>query len=258
MRKTNCNAIRRELDEIRLGESYSASVLLHLQQCSDCQEFHQTRTKLRQLVGSLETVEAPADFDFRLRARLANGKPGSVHWFTFAGWSSPGARSAVLAGFILLVGAVVVLDHWRGSKNTATVAGVGNPATQPPLVLPKGSEGVVLPNPVTPPNGAVAIVNPTSRLSHKNVVAMFRPRQSLVAKDSSLLAGLVVRREESVATVEVPAVFPIDTSYQSLKVSWDDGHGTWRTISLPTVSFGSQRVLATGSLSNQLAPKGVW
>ena len=257
MRNTNCNAIRRELDEIMLGESNSAPVLLHLQQCSDCQEFHQRRTKLRQLVGSLGTVEAPADFDFRLRARLANEKPGSAHWATFAG-GSPGARSAVLAGFVLLLGAVVVLNHWRGPKNTATVADIVTPARQPPLVLPKGTDGIVLPNPVATPSVAVTAINSTAKPSHKNVVAIFRPRPSLVARDFSLSSGSVVRHEESVATAEGPAVFPIDTSYQSLKVSLDDGSGTWRIISLPTVSFGSQRVLATGSLSNQLSPKGVW
>src|SRR5258705_4756850 len=161
MRNTNCNAIRRELDEIMLGESNSATVLLHLQQCSDCQEFHQRRTKLRQLVGSLGTVEAPADFDFRLRARLANEKPGSAHWATFAG-GSPGARSAVLAGFVLLLGAVVVLNHWRGPKNTATVADVVTPARQP-LVLPKGTDGIVLPNPVATPSVAVTAINSTAQ-----------------------------------------------------------------------------------------------
>src|SRR6267142_2754506 len=179
MRNTNCNAIRRELDEIMLGESSSAPVLLHLQQCSDCQEFHQRRTKLRQLVGSLGTVEAPADFDFRLRARLANETPGSAHWARFADWS-PGARSAVLASFMLLVGAVIVLNHWRGPKNMATVAGVETPATQPPLVLPKGTDGVVLPNPAATPGVAVIAISSTSKPSHKNVVAMSRPRQPLV------------------------------------------------------------------------------
>ena len=256
MRKTNCNAIRRELDEIMLGESHRAPVLLHLQQCSDCQEFHQGRTKLRQLVGSLETVEAPADFDFRLRARLANEKPGSAHWFMFAQWS-PGARGLVLAGFVLLLGVVVVLNHWRSPRNTATVARGENPATQPTLVLPKDTAGVVLPKPVAPANGAVA-ANSTPKPLHKTVVAVSKLRQPLLARDFSLSPASVVRQQESVATAGDPAVFPIDTSYQSLKVSLDDGNGTWRTISLPTVSFGSQRVSATGSLSNQLSPKGVW
>jgi hypothetical protein len=49
--------------------------------------------------------------------------------------------------------------------------------------------------------------------------------------------------------------FPIETSLQSVKVSLDDGLGNARTISFPTVSFGSQRVLTPAS---QFAPKGAW
>jgi hypothetical protein len=51
------------------------------------------------------------------------------------------------------------------------------------------------------------------------------------------------------------AIFPIDASLQSLRLSIDDGQGNARTILVPTISFGSQRVLATG---NHFAPKGVW
>ena len=40
------------------------------------------------------------------------------------------------------------------------------------------------------------------------------------------------------------AAFPINASYQSHSVSVDNGRGTSRTISLPSVSFGSQRTLS--------------
>ncbi len=72
MRKNNCKLIRRELDELMLGEAWSSDATEHLRECASCREFHEQQTKLRQIVGSLGTVEAPADFDFRLRARLAN------------------------------------------------------------------------------------------------------------------------------------------------------------------------------------------
>jgi hypothetical protein len=55
--------------------------------------------------------------------------------------------------------------------------------------------------------------------------------------------------------VAASTVFPIDASLQSLKFSLDDGRGNARTISVPTISFGSQRVLQN---ANQFAPKGVW
>jgi hypothetical protein len=53
----------------------------------------------------------------------------------------------------------------------------------------------------------------------------------------------------------VSAAFPIDSSAQSFTVSLEDGRGNAKTISVPTVSFGSQRVVQPG---NQFAPKRDW
>jgi hypothetical protein len=49
--------------------------------------------------------------------------------------------------------------------------------------------------------------------------------------------------------------FPIDASPQMFTVSLEDGRGNARTISVPTISFGSQRIVQSG---NQVAPKRVW
>src|SRR5258705_1455800 len=111
MRKTNCDEIRRELDEAKFNDACCASVILHLQQCGECQEFHQSRTKLRLLMGSLEPVGAPADFDFRLRARLANEKAGSSYHLALSDWSHRLPATAVVA-LIFLFGAVVALNQW--------------------------------------------------------------------------------------------------------------------------------------------------
>jgi hypothetical protein len=55
--------------------------------------------------------------------------------------------------------------------------------------------------------------------------------------------------------VGVSAAFPIDASLQPFKVSLDDGRGNARTISVPTISFGSQRIVQS---ENQFAPKRDW
>src|SRR5688572_32199860 len=70
MKDKRCELVRRELEELKLNEEFSAAAAEHLQTCSDCRDFQRQQTKLRQIVGSLGTVNAPADFDFRLRARL--------------------------------------------------------------------------------------------------------------------------------------------------------------------------------------------
>ena len=255
MRKINCNTIRRELDELDLNENCSAPASLHLRECAECLEFYQSRTKLRRLVGSLEMVGAPADFDFRLRARLANQK-ARAGYGAFAGWSL-GVRASVMAGLILVIGTLVLVNHRRNPPSNVLVGEQKTATTEPaPQIETKTAVATAAKTkvPVTVPSG-----HENMKVSAgNNFVAKFRAKRAIVAKDFSSLSASRVRREESSTSTSVPTVFPIDTSYQSLRVSLDDGTGTWRTISLPTVSFGSQRILAKGSLSNQPAPKGIW
>src|ERR1043165_5258767 len=79
MKDTRCELVRRELEELTLNDEFSANAAEHLQACADCREFQRQQTKLRQIVGSLGTVSAPADFDFRLRARLANDSSSATY-----------------------------------------------------------------------------------------------------------------------------------------------------------------------------------
>ena len=80
-----------------------------------------------------------------------------------------------------------------------------------------------------------------------------KPKRSLTAVDFSSERANVVN--STLPPLNNEPVFPIEASVQSLKVSLDDGRGNARTISFPTVSFGSQRMLTN---ANQFAPKGVW
>src|SRR5689334_13882293 len=132
MRKNNCEVIRQELDELVLGETISAAAAEHLRECAECREFNEKQTRLRQIVGSLGTVSAPPDFDFRLRARLANDANGAAFHF----W--PLARRGLAFVAVLLVfvvGAIVVRNVFNrpaenrlatDQHNTAPV-----PAPQP-------------------------------------------------------------------------------------------------------------------------------
>ena len=112
MRKNNCGVVRQELDELMLDEACSTSAAEHLRECAGCREFHQQQTKLRQIVGSLGTVSAPADFDFRLRARLANDSSSAV----LAYW--PFARRGFALATVLLVfatGAVLLRERFEST-----------------------------------------------------------------------------------------------------------------------------------------------
>ncbi|MCA1577167.1 MAG: hypothetical protein LC794_07375 [Acidobacteria bacterium] len=251
MKDRQCEMIRRELEETALNEEFRASAANHLETCADCREFHRQQTKLRQIVGSLGTVNAPADFDFRLRARLAADAdtPGFRFWtMTVRGL----ATAAVLVVFG--VGAVVI---WQRMQEPA-------PATV--AVAPQQPPQTIEPPPVEDGNRATGSLshggNPLPAIADNTAPPRRkgdRPRapkqkQTITAVDFSNVGANVVSDTRTAA--DTVTVFPIETSLQSLKVSLDDGRGNARTISFPTVSFGQQRVLTTG---NQFAPKdGVW
>ena len=71
MRSLECRFTRQQIDELELGERPSERATAHLSLCAGCRDFRAERNELRQLVGSLEPVVAPADFEMRLRARIA-------------------------------------------------------------------------------------------------------------------------------------------------------------------------------------------
>jgi len=247
MRKNNCEVVRRELDELMLGEACSTVATEHMRGCASCREFHEQQTKLRQIVGSLGVVEAPADFDFRLRARLAtDASNGSVYW-PFA------RRGLAVAAMVTLfvIGAVVV----RNMMNQSVP--VQNVAQQPEVHQP------AKPDEVTPvvkedkkPEQAVAVVNenetPVNRKGDRRPSIAYKKRP-LATIDSAFERAEVINGARPLG---VSAAFPIDdASLESFKVSLNDGRGNAKTISVPTISFGSQRIVQNG---NQVAPKRAW
>jgi len=244
MRKNNCEVIRQELDELMLDETSSAAVAEHLRQCAACREFNEKQTRLRQIVGSLGTVSAPPDFDFRLRARLANDANGAAFHF----W--PLARRGLAVAAVLLVfvmGAILIRNVFNRPVENKQVADQHNtPATPQPVqtVAPQEQQ----PNPAPP----LLASSPERRPQAVRNERPARIKRPLVAEDFSSQRAEVITGREPATEFEV---LPLDSSLQPFKVSLDDGRGNARTISVPTISFGSQRMLQTG---NQYAPKRDW
>jgi hypothetical protein len=243
MNDKRCEVFRRELEELMLNDESSAGAAEHLQTCADCREFERQQTKLRQIVGSLDTVSAPADFDFRLRARLAADSQKAA----FRNWSFA-MKGLATAGLLLVFGAGIIVVWQRARQEQAPIANVPVPVSSP-------SMGVkyVLNNPA-PTNEVAPVVarNHTPARKIERQPASRQKRALAVADFSSQRANVISNARSALNS---DTVFPIEASLQSVRVSLDDGRGNARIISFPPVSFGSQRVPATG---NQLAPKGVW
>ena len=247
MKRSNCTNIQTELDEMLLGEDCSAEVSQHLDDCNECRVFHEKQLKLRQIVGSLGTVSAPADFDFRLRSRLARENSNSgFHLSNLVGF---GQRTAVIATALALIVAAVFAYRSFTNRNESpqTVAHTEVPTNVRPIPAPEPEPSQVkgLTVPVPQRSEQTATTNPINKRTKA------RGKSAIVAEDFSGTGANVISQTSTTSE----HIFPVDASQQSLKVSLFDGHGNARTISLPTVSFGSQRVVPTTA---SFAPKGVW
>ncbi len=260
MRVVDCKSVCREIDELDSGQQPSLAALEHTRACVKCRTFHDDRVKLREMVANVGTVTAPGDFDFRLRARLANekGTPASTLFTRRPAFSFP---SVVLASLALLIGAGFALQGFLVSTT--------DPNTAVSEIQPaKPTELVV--EPKTQPESPVAVATKTSHLSNKSSVpkvrrtidskfrATARSNRLRTTTDSNAIQAAPSRRETLVRETETAAVFPIEAS-EPLRVSLDYASGISRTISLPSLSFGSQEAVTRGgSQMVKASAKGVW
>src|ERR1043165_4936704 len=237
MRKNICEVIRRELDELTLDETCSTAALEHLRECGDCREFHEKQTKLRQIVGSLGTVAAPADFDFRLRARLANESSSAASHFSFIAWPVVRRGFVAAAGLVVFAtGAYLVQNALNQPPAVIEVA----KQTPAPVVTetPKPPQLTMTPSAAEKPKPENVAVVPNTR-PHRTERSEFVAirNKPLATKEISSTGGTVIGNTEPVG---MSTAFPIDaSSVQFFKFSVDDGRGNAKTISVPTISFGS-------------------
>lgn len=273
MRRMNCRSVRRELEEAVPGEVLSPVASDHIKNCVECGTFREKHLKLQKLVSSIGTVEAPGDFDFRLRARLAGEKRGSATPFAMRNLSL-GFRSAALVTVLLLIGSALLFVSLRTPVDNPQLAGETKLAPGQKEATVSGQAGndgqqssgaqVASGPKTTQPDETNAKLNslepPTQqRTAGRRLlpaqVASIREGERQRTRDLSSTQAAVFRPTEQLAQAGTSSVFPIDASYQSLKLSFDDGRGSARTISLPKVSFGSQRVLTQSPSSS---PRGSW
>lgn len=70
----NCKQIREAIDTASRQNLHSGYVTSHLNGCPDCHRYSDEATSLLGLLSVQPRVEAPPDFEFRLRARMARAQ----------------------------------------------------------------------------------------------------------------------------------------------------------------------------------------
>lgn len=241
MNGKECRATRREIDESELNQRLSDQASLHVAGCASCRDFRAERTSLRELVGSLEPVSAPGDFDLRLRARLANEQQGRARQpFIFRlVISSPAIAAAALV--VMLALSLVWFAQRNRSQDSAIASG---PSKQSPVV-PNQSE--LASNPVDVPVQTSGSTSPTSVDVKGRQNREDNTYRQINSKPNS--AGVNARDygaapAESYKQIEQrEGEVSLSAPLKPMIVSMQDNRGATRKISLPPVSFGAQRLV---------------
>jgi hypothetical protein len=277
MEAINCKACRIEIEETEANESLSVRARAHAETCLPCRAFRHERQALRQLVGSLETVAAPPDFDFRLRARLAATAGEGRRRFAWPGFAPGMSAMAVAASLALLIGAWVIFRQVNSTRQAATQP-TGTVATVPAnnaAPTPVGSAPASTP-PVESPVEYVAKYDGDN--SQRTLRALNRRGRSIdVFHEPKLnvepVTAASTTNDTGIRSIDFGALRPAPQLYptgisnpavdpnpaiivpiralaQPAKFLFDDERGTaLRTFSLRNVTFGSERLIENGEAS---------
>jgi hypothetical protein len=242
MNSSECRVTRQEIEQSELHQRLTAEALLHIESCRPCREFQLERASLRELIGSLKPVAAPGDFDIRLRARIAADRKEIARWSFFNRFVVSTPAIAVAAIIVMSTGGIVwFAQHQRNQEST--IASQAPPRSgQVGTTSDKPAESDSNPPAATknPPVLALTAQGPKGRNPYRDSSGKsFGGRESIGrATDFNVMGAESIRQGEQ-RTGDVSLSAPV----KPLVVSLEDNSGTTRRISLPPVSFGSQRLV---------------
>jgi len=135
----NCKKIREEIDTASRYSLYGGAIASHLNDCPDCLRYSGETASLLGLLSAQPRAEAPTDFEFRLRARLARAQDaaaGDRRSFLRKIWPETFSRGQMVTAAAALALVVMVStfyisrdDRAQGPNNAAFAVKVTNPQT---------------------------------------------------------------------------------------------------------------------------------
>lgn len=252
---SNCKVIRAEIEERGgAGAWLSRAAAEHLEACAGCLGFMNERESLRRLVGGLGRVEAPADFEFRLRARMAAAK--EKRGARFAAFRlAPGLAALAAAVLVASTAAAYYFNRTAPTADQTTshqttvqpqqAAQTSSPASTDTTgattkdagdAVGGGDGRAVAPSPSNVERAA-AVVGPPRRERRRPAARVATEPRAEAAKAQpagTLEFGL------STSPVVTGSNVKLEVPAGPLRVVVRDERGTARRLPMRTVSFGAQ------------------
>jgi hypothetical protein len=268
---SDCKVYRREIVEGFDGEM-SRGALAHAGSCRACADELRGRESLRALVRGLGKVEAPSDFEFRLRARMAasgaTGRRAPLRGLRLVYAFAPVAAAAC---FLVVSTALYLRQASRPS-----------PAESPSVSVAESSRNATAGQTAATPT--VGEVRETERtdvdvvdVASNPTASWERPaihrRRGAARQSRDMAARLDGRAAGSQQNTSVfsltqaPVItgrgvtIALKTTAEPMRMIIRDEGGAGRVVPMRAVSFGSQEFIARGNVSRQLTAaenEGVW
>ena len=233
-----CREARREIDQSELRQTLSVEVEAHVAGCAECAAFRDERSRLRELVGALEPVVAPVDFDLRLRARIARERDGHKQPFIFRFLMSTPAIT--MAAVLVMVAETIVFMNQRDrTQAPAIVSTKENKVTVPYTPVPAVAKNTDR----SPVSQEEPSVNRFDSTRHLNVTARNTAKTGPATNAGPEVSDITVTGAQAIRLApdragEVSLAAPV----KPMVVTMYDERGGSRKIQLPPISFGSQRL----------------
>ena len=249
MKTMDCRSVTKEINASELNQQLSAEAGAHLAGCASCRKTSEQGASLQALVASLGGAVAPGDFDMRLRARLAREKESSSVWTNFRRQLTGVPAIGLAFSLLVLVGLAIYMLPGK-SQQVAT----DNPpaGVEVPAAVPTATQAIAG---VPDPNIYPAQPQPDRRKSGSGSAGIQKP--GIQSREYSSLPALSVKNSSNDPAAGSQVV-SLSGPVQPVVVSMRDDNGATRRISVPPVSFGSQKLIQPSYQPVLASSKGAW
>jgi hypothetical protein len=216
----NCNGIKAVIDSASSRNPVNGEVKTHLSGCPDCRSYSDQTSALLSLLSAQPRVQAPADFNFQLRARIARAqaKPASPFGFleNIFGQTFSIKQAAASLAALAVMAAGTTLYFNQSNPQTSNSPMIANnyaaPAVQVPaqIELPASSQ-TMAPRTSTPTLKVAAKLQPVAiksavlaQASNNDTIRVYNREKGHVSEFSK---GGVYYGAESSAQMARPASF---------------------------------------------------
>ena len=202
----NCRDFLTEFEE---RERLTEAAALHLNSCPDCKKTSSEQTRVWQMIDVLPRVDAPVNFDFRVKARIANSKSTDFQprFFPVLRYIMP------LGAVVLLLGLIAFNTNYFSGENASQVA-----VTVPPTSIEKET----------------TVSNPS--FTNQNILPAVGDEGSVASQSNTNTVFVKDTREPRIAALNSKKKRGTATPIKSAEES--DGIGSRDiTVSAPTITL---------------------